>query len=76
MKKMVIVICIILLLIPLLIPTPRFANDGGTVAYQAVLYCVYDVRRLTSDEEMNSGKKYDEGIIVEILGFEVFNNVK
>lgn len=76
MKKKVIATCVVLLLLVLLVPTPRFANDGGTVAYQAALYCMYDVRRLTSTEEINSGKMYDEGIIVEILGFEVFNNVK
>lgn len=30
---------------------------------------------MTSLKEMKNGKQYNEGIIVEILGFELFNNV-
>ena len=47
-------------------------NDGGTVEYKALTYKVSKVHRLTGDLE----KEYEDGTIIEILGFEVFNNVK
>ncbi len=56
----------------LLIPFPAKLKDGGTVHYDAILYDVYDVHRISIEED----KDFDEGIIVEILGYEVFNNVK
>lgn len=46
-------------------------KDGGTVEYRAILYSVWDVHRLALDEKTG----YEEGLIVEILGIEVFNNV-
>ena len=48
-------------------------KDGGTVQYRAILYNVQNVHRLNSDLE--SGREYLEGTIVEILGVEVFNDV-
>ena len=67
----------IALLIISLIPVPGFLKDGGSVVYEAILYKVWDVHWYTMDEEKEAkGIKYDEGIIIEILGFEVFNNVK
>ena len=74
-KKTTVCICILsiaVLLAVLLIPTPMYADDGGSVKYQAVLYSVYDVHSMAADKD--SG--FREGIIVEILGMEVFNNVK
>ena len=44
-------------------------KDGGTIGDQALLYQVYDVHSL----RVTGG--YDEGTIIKILGFEVFNNV-
>jgi len=74
LKKKIIAICIVafILLCPIVLKT----KDGGTVEYRAVLYCVQDVHRFASIEDQENGKEYDEGIIIEILGFEVFNNVK
>lgn len=66
------VICVVLFIF-LLVPTTWHLDDGGTVAYCAKLYSVYDVHRQLDFDEENS---YEEGIIVEILGIEVFNNVK
>lgn len=78
MKKVIIVVIVAILLI-LFVPRPRYLNDGGTVEYQALLYKVSKVSRLISIEEMEAEgkiKEYDKGIIIEILGFEIFNNVK
>ena len=70
MKKLITVICI-LLVIALLLPVPMRMKDGGTVKYQALLYSVSDVHRLAPTAE--SG--YEEGIIIEILGVQIFNSV-
>lgn len=75
MKKMLIVATCILLLV-LLFPTPLYLKDGGTVEYRAILYKVSKVHRIASDEDREAGKEFYEGIIVEIFGIEVFNNVK
>lgn len=69
-KKIAIIICV-LLAIALLFPIPLRMKDGGTVKYQAVLYSVSDVHRLAPSED--SG--YEDGIIIEILGMQIFNNV-
>ena len=69
-KKIAIIICV-LLAIALLFPLPLRMKDGGTVKYQAVLYSVSDVHRLAPSED--SG--YEDGIIIEILGKQIFNNV-
>ena len=71
MKK-VIVILLVLVAFVLLFPIREQAKDGGTVLYNAILYDVYDVHRISSEE----GKDFDEGIVVKILGYEIFNNVK
>jgi len=72
MKKKILMISCILVLIVLLIPIPMRMKDGGTVRYQAVLYSVSDVHRLAPSAE--SG--YEDGIIIEIFGMQIFNNVK
>lgn len=69
-KKIAIIICV-LLAIALLFPLPLRMKDGGTVKYQAVLYSISDVHRLAPSED--SG--YEDGIIIEILGIQIFNNV-
>ena len=70
-KKILVVICILLVII-LLMPIPMRMKDGGTVKYQALLYSISDVHRLAPSTE--SG--YEDGMIIEILGMQVFNNVK
>ena len=37
-KNYIIVIAVLIILAILLIPRPRYLNDGGTVEYKAVLY--------------------------------------
>lgn len=72
MRKKAIIVMVIIVLFVLLIPTPMHLNDGGTVEYKALLYKVSKVHRLTGDLE----KMYEDGTIIEILGIEIFNNVK
>jgi len=69
-KKIIATICILLAII-LLVPIPMRMKDGGTVKYQSVLYSISDVHRLAPSEA--SG--YEDGIIVEILGMQIYNNV-
>ena len=79
MKKKVIMVVIVVILLIILFPRTRYLNDGGTVEYKAILYKASKVHRLISIEEMEQEgkvKEYDDGIIVEVLGFEIFNNVK
>ena len=71
MKKKIVMIICVLLVVALLVPIPLRMKDGGTVKYQAVLYSVSDVHRLAPSEDGG----YKEGIIIEIWGMQVFNNV-
>lgn len=74
-KKIKIIVCILAAVV-LLVPIPRHYKDGGTVAYQALAYSVYDVHSLNPDLEAMQERPYVEGIIVEIFGIEIFNNVE
>jgi len=80
MKKNNFVTAMILLaLAVLLFPIRTQLKDGGTVQYTAAMYRVSKVHRLISIEEMEQEgkvKEFDDGITVELLGFEIFNNVK
>ena len=76
MKKKAIIVSVILIL---LFPIRNQLKDGGTVEYKALVYKFSKVKRLISIEEMEQEgkiKEYDQGIVIEILGFEVYNNVK
>lgn len=72
MKKKILAAVCIIVVIALIIPIPMRMKDGGTVKYQAVLYSVSDVHRLAPSTENG----YEDGIIIEILGMQVFHNVK
>lgn len=79
MKKKVIIISVAIILLVLLFPIRNQLKDGGTVEYKALVYKVSKVKKLISKEEMEREgkvKEYDHGIIIEILGFEIYNNVK
>ena len=72
MKKKL-VICIVAICSTILFfPIPLRLKDGGTVRYQALLYSISDVHRISH----NSEDGYDDGIIIEILGMEIFNSVE
>ena len=72
MNKKVLIFGVIIVLLVLLIPIPHRLKDGGTVVYKAIIYKVLKVHRL--DENSETG--YRDGLIVEILGFKDYNNVK
>ncbi len=74
-KKWITVIGVIVALV-LLFPVPIRLKDGGTVQYTAILYKISDVRTMATVEDYENGKEFYEGIVVEIFGFEVYNNVK
>ena len=76
MKKKIIIAFCVLIAVILLFPIPVQLKDGGTVEYNALLYKVSDVHSLATLEEYKQGKEFNEGIIIEVLGVEVFNNVK
>lgn len=69
-KKIIIGLCALAVFV-LLFPNIAWAGDGGTVLYDAILYDVYDVHSLG----LGPNETMAEGIIVEILGFTVFDNV-
>ncbi len=76
MKKKVRISICVLLAIVLLIPIPMHLKDGGTITYNAVLYQVENVHTLNSNITSEPENVYLEGIIVRILGIEVYNNVE
>ena len=76
MKKKILTIITIIIALILLIPIPMHLKDGGTIEYRALLYKVSKVHSLASLEEMGDGKEYNVGIIIEILGFEIYNDVQ
>ena len=49
----------------------QYVNDGGSVEYRALLYKITDYHQIAP-----VGSDYIEGIGIEILGIEVFNNAK
>lgn len=71
MKKVIIILLILIALV-LLFPFRSQAKDGGSIRYQAALYTVYKVHSLCDgpDTEMH----YVEGTIIEILGYQVYND--
>ena len=72
MKKKIIIAIAIVIAVVLLFPIPLRLKDGGTVKYQAILYSISDVHRFAP---LENDVGYEDGIIIEILGIEVFNNV-
>ena len=71
-KKNVYIVCVLLAIV-LLIPIPLRLKDGGTVVYKALAYSVSRVHRLAS---VKAEKEYEEGIIIKVLGIEVYNDVE
>lgn len=79
MKKKIIIISVAIILLVLLIPIRNQLKDGGTVEYKTLVYRVSKVKRLISTQKMEQAgkiKEYDQGIVIEILGFEIYNSVK
>ena len=72
MDKLIILVCVLLIGL-LLFPVRHQYKDGGSVHYDAVAYDVYDMHRISTEGETFG---YTVGTIVEIFGFEVFNNTR
>ena len=72
MKKKTIVFIIIFIAIILLFPIPFHLNDGGSIEFRALLYTVTTYHRLSTNSETG----YNDGLGIEILGIEVYNNLK
>ena len=70
MKKKVMLAVGILLAVILLVPVPLRCKDGGSIEYHAILYSVTDWHVREGREDSGS----IEGITIEILGIEVFDN--
>ena len=75
MKKLLAGICLVLALV-LLVPFPVRLKDGGSVEWNAVLYSVTDVHRIKPTPSSVWEDNFEEGVIIEILGREVFRRVE
>ena len=73
MKKKIIIVILAIILFVLFVPTPRTLKDGGTVEYTASFYKISKVHSLNS---IGAEKQYKEGIIIELFGIKIYNNVK
>lgn len=71
MKKKLIIVSIIIIALILLIPIPMKLKDGGSIEFKAILYTITKYHRLSSTGE---DIKYIDGITIEILGKEIYNN--
>ena len=69
-KKVTIIIVVILII--LLTPIRHQLKDGGSIEYKSILYTVTDVKRISLEFD----KPFEEGLIIEILGQEVYSNIK
>jgi hypothetical protein len=77
MKRLFVIIVIIAAII-LLFPIRGQMKDGGSVQYCAALYCVTNMHRIHVDQNEDGTfiDGYVVGIVIEILGIEVFNNTR
>ncbi|MBQ3029449.1 MAG: hypothetical protein IJD26_10225 [Lachnospiraceae bacterium] len=77
-KKIMTVICLVLVAFVLLVPIPLRYKDGGTVKYSALLYSVTNVHSIVTQYVAEGEYKdgYEVGTIVRVLGFEVYNDVR
>lgn len=71
MKGKLIVLIIILVTLIMLLPIPIHLKDGGTVEYKALFYKVSKIHRLNLKSETG----YEDGIVIEILGKKIYDNV-
>lgn len=77
-KKIITIICLVLVALVLLVPIPLRYKDGGTVKYSALLYSVTNVHSIVTQYVAEGEYKdgYEVGTIVRVLGFEVYNDVR
>lgn len=75
MKKKVLIGLIIIVLVILLFPRCNTSNNGGTIEYKSVVYKVSKVHRYKIDGKYNNNN-FENGIIIELFGKEIYNNVE
>lgn len=79
MKKKIILILVVIILIVLLFPIRNQLKDGGSVQFKSLTYEITKVHSLIPEDEaekIGKVKPYNDGYIIKILGFEIFNNFK
>lgn len=72
MKKKIVVGIVIAIVFILLIPIPMRLKDGGSIEFKAILYTIIKYHQI----DLNSETGYIDGIGIEILGKEIYNNMK
>ena len=80
MKKKIVIGIVVFFMLVLLIPIRLQMKDGGSVQYKAVLYSVTKYHQITMEWDDENEEVADSGHLVgwgvEVLGLEIFNNVK
>lgn len=72
MKKRVILFVILIIMLILLTPIPFKLRDGGSIEYRSFLYSITKYHQINLEAETG----YTDGIGIEILGMEVYNNLE
>ena len=72
-KKIIRNIVIAVILVIFLFPIPCTMNDGGSVAYNALLYSVTNYHRITLQDDVEG---FTEGFRVDILGIPVYEKTE
>lgn len=78
LKKKTALILAAVMLIVLLFPVKMYLKDGGSVIYKSLLYEVTKVHRLKIPAESTTEAadiSFEDGIIIEILGVTVYENI-
>ena len=78
MKKKVIIISVVIILVVLLFPIRNQLKDGGSIQYKSLTYEITKVHSLMPEEAEKTGKvkPYNDGYVIKILGFVIYNNVE
>lgn len=69
MKKKIIILIAMIIIFILLLSIPKIINDDGVIEYKSLLYKVIKVHSIKGDSFAN-------GIIIELFGHIIINNVK
>ena len=80
MKKKIVIGIVVFFMLVLLVPIRMQMKDGGSIQYKAVLYTVTKYHQITMEWDDENEGIVDSGHLdgwgIEILGLEIFNNVK
>jgi len=80
MKKKIVIGIVVFFMLVLLIPIRLQMKDGGSIQYKAVIYTVTKYHQITMEWDYENKEVADSGYRVgwgvEVLGIEIFNNVK